>query len=181
MTELNLFNLWLDQPFLVIGAYLVLLLLVWILRVKNIVIKKKVYSNHHKQPFYLINPKIRKIEEESSYNPPKSVIGLWLKQIFVILLLVIIRTSSIVYGVVLLRDISTIFLGLYFCRQGWSVLSLFEQNLLFKDVTDNPKDITGVVTLSSAYIYKQFRAGLVIPAILWLFLKFCMFRVTIIP
>lgn len=171
MTERILFDLWIEQPILLISSYFLLLLLTWVLMRKNISLRQKEYTKHYHQKFYVMNYSLRKIESEDPTKfLPRTIIQFWIFRMIFIILMVTSRYISFYFGIVFFGDILTIFLGLYFCRQSWSVLSLFSQYLLFHDLISNPADVTGAITLSSTFLYRQINASLLIPTILWLFL-----------
>ncbi|MHA1978665.1 MAG: hypothetical protein ACW98F_11330 [Candidatus Hodarchaeales archaeon] len=171
MTEIKVFDLWIEQPILVISAYFLLLVGTWVLLRKNIPLRQKEYARHYHQQFYVIDYALRKIEsEDPSKLLPRTIIQFWIFRMVFIVLLATSQYILINSGIVFFGDILTIFLGLYFCRQSWSALSLLNHYFLFTDVIKNPTDVTGTIFLSNTFLYRQTKASLLIPTILWLFL-----------
>lgn len=167
----SLFDTWLENPLLVACSYFLLVLSYWILVKKSISLRQQKHANHHIQEFYMLNPVLREIESTSpSLLPPVRVIRFWILRMIVIILLAYSRLLSELHEILLLRDLATIALGLYFCRQVWSILTLLNHILKFKDLIDNPADVSGTVKFSNAFVYQASKATSIIPALLWSFL-----------
>ncbi|MFW9992522.1 MAG: hypothetical protein ACFFD4_10795 [Candidatus Odinarchaeota archaeon] len=167
----SLLSTWLKNPLLVACSYFLLLLLHGILAKKSLSLRKQEYANHYIQEFYFLDPTLREIESTgSSVLPPVRVIRFWILRMIAVILLAISWVLFDVYGILLLRDLATLALGMYFCRQVWSLLILLNHITQFKDMIKHPEDVNGTIKYTNTFLYRQTRVTLVIPAILWSFI-----------